>query len=88
LGIEHAVPHDRFQRRSFERAADGSHFRVGRADEWRDCFTPAQIARATQMIGDDLLRRFGEIADRATRRLRQHERERSGPEGVLLRVRK
>jgi len=54
----YAIPRDRFQRTSLAQTVRGSHFRVGRADEWRDCFTSHQIARTTDMIGDDLLRRF------------------------------
>ena len=54
----YGIPRERFQRTSLAQTVTESHFRVGRADEWRDGFTPQQIARTTDMIGDDVLRRF------------------------------
>jgi len=54
----YAIPHGFFRRPNLEKTIPASHFRVGRADEWRDCLTPDQIGRTTRMIGDDLLDRF------------------------------
>jgi len=53
------IPRALFRRPDTEQTIHGSHFRAGRADEWRDSFTPDQIAQTTRMVGDDLLRRFG-----------------------------
>lgn len=55
----YGIPHDLLRRPRLEKTIHGSHFRVGRADEWRDAFSADQIARTTRMIGDDLLERFG-----------------------------
>lgn len=35
------------------------NFRVGRVDEWREAFTPAQQARCRARLPDALMRRFG-----------------------------
>lgn len=36
----------------------GSHFRSGRRDEWRECFSQEQIDRTTRMISSTLCQRF------------------------------
>jgi hypothetical protein len=55
----YAIPHDLFCRPHVEKTLIHSHFRAGLEDEWRAAFSPDQIARATSMIGDDLIERFG-----------------------------
>ena len=35
------------------------HFRKGRTNEWREVFTPDQIARATEVMTDRIVARFG-----------------------------
>ncbi|MEG4914784.1 tetratricopeptide repeat protein, partial [Microcoleus sp. B7-D4] len=37
----------------------GTHYRKGKVDEWREVFTPAQIEKATNMIPKPILKRFG-----------------------------
>ncbi len=55
----YGIPHERFRPPDIARTVAGSHFRVGREDEWLEVFSPAQIERTTAMIGDELLTRFG-----------------------------
>ena len=55
----YGIPPALFHKPYLEKSIRASHFRVGRADEWRECFTASQLARTTRMIGDDLLLRFG-----------------------------
>jgi Sulfotransferase domain len=40
-----------------------SHYRVGRADEWRDVFTAEQKTRSHDIIGRDILQHFGWTTD-------------------------
>jgi hypothetical protein len=65
----YGIPRHRFRAPDIARTIAGSHFRVGREDEWAEVFSPAQIERSTAMIGDELLHRFGwpEARPRASR---------------------
>ena len=51
------IPHDAFDRET--QTEEKPHFRKGQADEWREVFTPEQAARATEMMTDRILERFG-----------------------------
>jgi hypothetical protein len=55
----YAIPRELFRRPHVERTLHHSHFRAGLEDEWLTAFSPDQVARATSMIGDDLIERFG-----------------------------
>jgi hypothetical protein len=55
----YGIPRDRFRRPVIDKTVAASHFRVGREDEWRDCFTPDQLARCKALIGRELMERFG-----------------------------
>ena len=52
------ISRDRFSRPVIE-SNDDLHFRVGREDEWRDWFTPMQLAQIRVMIDGPLTERFG-----------------------------
>jgi hypothetical protein len=52
------ISRDRFSRPVVE-SNDDLHFRVGREDEWRDWFTPMQLAQIRVMIDGPLTERFG-----------------------------
>lgn len=55
----YAIPREVFHRPHVERTLLHSHFRAGLEDEWLTAFSPDQVARATSLIGDDLIERFG-----------------------------
>lgn len=55
----YGIPCQRFRRPTIEKTISGSHFRAGLEDEWMSEFTTDQVSRATAMIGEDLLDRFG-----------------------------
>lgn len=55
----YAIPRERFRRPKIKRTLIDTHFRAGREDEWLSAFTSDQILRATAIIGQDLLERFG-----------------------------
>ena len=55
----YAIPRDLFRRPHIEKTLQGSHFRAGLEDEWLTAFSPQQIAKATSMIGRDLIERLG-----------------------------
>jgi Sulfotransferase domain len=55
----YAIPPDLFRRPHVERTLLHSHFRAGLEDEWLSAFSPDQVAKATSIIGDDLIERFG-----------------------------
>lgn len=55
----YAIPQALFRRPHIEKTVQGSHFRAGLEDEWMMAFSPEQIAKATAMIGRDLIERFG-----------------------------
>jgi hypothetical protein len=55
----YAIPPDLFHRPHVEKTLLHSHFRAGLEDEWRTAFSPDQIARATAIVGHDLIERFG-----------------------------
>ena len=55
----YAIPHELFRRPHVEKTLLHSHFRAGLEDEWRTAFNPDQIAKATAMVGHDLIERFG-----------------------------
>jgi hypothetical protein len=52
------ISRERFSRPVIE-SNDDLHFRVGKEDEWRDCFTPMQLAQIRVMIDGPLAERFG-----------------------------
>jgi hypothetical protein len=52
------ISRERFSRPAIE-SNDDLHFRVGREDEWRDWFTPMQLAQIRVMIDGPLTERFG-----------------------------
>ena len=52
------IPQESFVHHPVEKTLE-YHFRVGTTDEWKSVFTPEQQRRATAIIGDDLLNRFG-----------------------------
>lgn len=54
----YAIPRSLFYRPHIDKTVHGSHFRAGLEDEWHAAFSPDQIAKATAMIGQDLLKRF------------------------------
>jgi hypothetical protein len=53
----HGIPRGRFARVDLPKSA-ALNFRVGRTDEWREVFTPAQQARCRARLPDALMRRF------------------------------
>ena len=53
----YGISRERFSRPVIE--SDDLHFRVGREDEWRDCFTSIQLAQIRAMIDGPLTERFG-----------------------------
>jgi hypothetical protein len=55
----YGVPRELFRRPQVEKTLSGSHFRPGSEVEWASVFTRDQIFRATQLVGEDLLERFG-----------------------------
>lgn len=54
----YTIPHGLFRRPQIAKTVRGSHFRAGLEDEWLGAFSPDQTARATSMIGQDLIERF------------------------------
>ncbi len=55
----YAIPPDLFRPPHVERTLLHSHFRAGLEDEWLTAFSPDQVAKATSIIGHDLIERFG-----------------------------
>jgi hypothetical protein len=54
----YGIPRERRAFPSIEKVVETSHFRTGRADEWLEAFTPAQLRHANEAIGDALLQRI------------------------------
>ena len=55
----YGISRERFNDPRLEKIQGLYKFRVGRMDEWKEAFTPAQQARASAMISDRLFQRFG-----------------------------
>lgn len=55
----YAIPRNLFRPPHIEKTVKGSHFRAGLEDEWLTAFSPEQTAKATAMIGRDLIERLG-----------------------------
>jgi hypothetical protein len=55
----YAIPRRHFRRPHIEKTVQDSHFRAGLEDEWLTAFSADQTAKATALIGQDLIERFG-----------------------------
>jgi hypothetical protein len=55
----YAIPRGLFRRPQIAKTLQDSHFRAGLEDEWLYAFGSDQTAKATSMIGHDLIERFG-----------------------------
>jgi hypothetical protein len=55
----YAIPRRLFRRPHIEKTMQGSHFRAGLEAEWLTALSRDQIAKASSMIGPDLIERFG-----------------------------
>lgn len=53
------IPRSLFRKPQLEKTVLTTHYRVGSENEWLTAFTAEQIAKATSMIGQDLIERFG-----------------------------
>jgi hypothetical protein len=53
------IDHGRFRPSVIEKTIHAMHFRVGREDEWQESFTADQLRRARDIIGNELIKRFG-----------------------------
>jgi len=53
------IPPSCFEWRKVPERSAQNHYRLGKADEWREAFTPGQMHRATSQTPEGLCERFG-----------------------------